>query len=335
MKQSISIFWMLFLTAISVFAQDDCPERLIKALSSYEQGNIDQTIQLASGCATSQNEEYGWQAYRLLAMAYLVNHEDDKAREAAENMLELYPLFQPDLLNDPQDFTNLLKQINVIPKFSLGLTFNYGANWTSTNIQGTFTPAAYKKEYKGKSGYQFGAVAGYNFSDRNSLQTSLFLKSRKYSMSYSVFGQDLNIDESLLSIDMPLMFRHTFFPKKRIQLSVSAGAFGSVLINAYNDLSIRNSEGVKEIKHYSTNVRRNSFHYGICTGSNISYKIKKGHLSLEVLYFKSLSNITYEKGRYDNTTLLYDFFYLDDNIYLDNLALSFGYHRYISYKIHK
>jgi hypothetical protein len=331
----LSLVFCLCCTS-TLFAQQSCQDKLLEAAKSYNVGNIANTIELASSCVLSEDVSDQWQAYRLLAMSHLANQQKEKALAAAENMLERYPLYEPNLLEDPKDFTTLLKEINLIPKFSLGLNVNYGVNWSNPVVTGSYTPAPYdEKRYSSKGGYQFGIVIGYNISERHSLDFSLINRSRKYGMSYSVFGSDYQIDETVKSIDFPLMYSYTFFPRKRLRASVSGGAFASTLINSFNDLQLNNPEESREIKHYSSMVRRNTFQYGICGGVSLIYKLKKAHISANATYYRNLSNLTLESGRYDNPTLIYDFFYLDDDLQLDNIAVSFGYHLYLNYKISK
>lgn len=334
------IGFFLFVIVLSLsytFGQNEsCPEKLLRAASAYNQGNFELTFQLANSYKTSPDESDQVQAYRLLSMMYLAILQKDKAIEAAEKMLTIQPEYEPDLLNDPKEFTLLLKQVNIIPKFTFGLSAMYGFNWTTVNVQGFYAPADYKKSYKGKKGYQIGAVFGYNLNEKQSLQLNILNKLRNYELDYIVFGNQVKIEENIQSFDLPIMFGYTFFPQNRMKLKFSAGPYGGFTFQSYNNLNISNAERNTEVKHYSSKARRNLWNYGICAGIGTTVNaFKKGHVSFSLLYFKSVSNIAKAVTRYDNPTLIYDYNYIDDDMYLDNLSLSIGYHYYFNYKLQK
>jgi tetratricopeptide (TPR) repeat protein len=334
MRYFISLL-LLFAFAISLKAQENCAENLIKANSLYDKGEFAKAIELLTPCTQSTLKTDQWQAYRLLAMSYLANFQPEEARTSAEKMLEMNPTYTPNLRFDPADFIKLLKQINIIPKFSLGLSFVYGGNIAIPQITGFYAPSNYEKNYKNKGGFQLGLLMGYNLSKNSALHLNMISISKRYSIDYQTLGKSVKIDEVSNSIDLPILYSYNFYSKNRLKFGVIAGPYLSVLINSYNNLSLSDSSGTMEVKRYSSKVRRNALNYGICGGIGMTYKLKSGHFSLDARYYKSMSNITKTDGRYDNATLIYDYSYLDDDIRLDNIAISLGYHLYINYKIIK
>lgn len=261
-------------------AQETCPEKLIQAASNFDQGRIDEAIDLCNSCKTSENLSDRWQAYRLLSMAYLVNNQPKEARTAAEFMLEIHPVYEADLLNDTKEFTQLLGQIEIIPKFSLGITAMYGANYSIPNVTGFYAPTDYVKDYKNIMGSQMGVVMGYNPGSRHRIDLTLMSKTRKYGMSYTAFDNAIEIEETLRTFDFPILYHYSLIPKNAIKVGVSVGGYGSILLNSFNDLSLVNSEASHEVKHYSSKTRRNVFNYGLCGGIEVTKKVKTGRFSL-------------------------------------------------------
>ncbi len=112
MKKFIAFFALYFTFTILSQAQETCAEKLVKANTYFELGRFGEAIRLAKTCATPSNKvSERWQAYRILAMAYIINNQLDSGRWAAENMLELNPTYKPSALKYPKNFITLLSTI--------------------------------------------------------------------------------------------------------------------------------------------------------------------------------------------------------------------------------
>src|SRR4051812_33891400 len=109
----------IILFSLQLHAQESCTEKLYHANTLYEKGQINEAIEIAKTCATRTNSPAEqWQAYRLLALAYLANGEQKEARKAAEKMMELNPTYQPSTVKDPAELIRLLESVKIIPKFT-------------------------------------------------------------------------------------------------------------------------------------------------------------------------------------------------------------------------
>jgi hypothetical protein len=75
------------------------------------------------------------QAYRLLAMAYLVNNDKENAQDAVAKMLNLNPTYRPSKLKDPVELIKLISGITVIPKFTLSLAVSAGTNTSLSMLE--------------------------------------------------------------------------------------------------------------------------------------------------------------------------------------------------------
>ncbi|MFT5513013.1 MAG: hypothetical protein ACI8SE_001413, partial [Bacteroidia bacterium] len=80
---------------------------------------------------------------------------------------------------------------------------------------------------------------------------------------------------------------------------------------------------------------RNKIALGGILGLGLNIKQGNGHISVDARYNRSFTSITKTSNRYENATLIYDYLYLDDDILLDNLSFTVGYHFYINYAVVK
>lgn len=333
--QHLIIFFLCLFMSLEAYS--DCSDNLESANKLYEQGKFDEAIDLILPCSESEVSGEQWQVYKLLTKAYLGKQSIAEARAAAVHMLELNPTYQVNPRYDSKDLISLLKSINVIPKFSLGLTVMYGPNITLPRAINSYAPSAYEKTYSSKTGFQLGLVTGYNLNMNHGVDFNIIYNVKSYHINYDWSGDSYDVSETLNYFDFPLMYRYSFTTTKQFRLSVLAGPYASILVNSYNDITLKGGSEMSELTHYGSTIRRNKATVGGLVGLAGSLKTKRGggHVSFDLRYNRSFSNITKESTRYDNTTLLYDYSFLDDDIQLDYVSFSVGYHFYVKYQVPK
>lgn len=339
MKTIIQILLIMFL-ATQLQAQESCTEKLYHANNLYEKGQIAEAIEIAKTCATSVNSATEqWQAYRLLAMAYLVNNQQKDARKSAEKMLELNPTYKPSTLKDPAELISLLESVKIIPKFSMGLAATVGGINTKPIVTGTYNGANYKKNYSSKNSWQLGLMMGYNINEIISLHTGLLATSKSFSIKYKVENFDFEVNERLTYLDVPLFARFSTFPVKKFQFFADAGAYAGRLASAQSDFTFNNSASseIKSIKNLNAMDRRNKWEYGFLMGGGALYKIGQVNVTLDIRYFLSAysNNITNTDNRYKNDNLFYNYYYIDDDLRLNTLAVSLSLIYNVNYKVVK
>ncbi|MBI1306651.1 MAG: outer membrane beta-barrel protein [Bacteroidetes bacterium] len=331
-------FFIILFTHFFYFtstAQTNYNDKLAEAASAYDNGDISKVIELANVCLSSSEISDKAQAYRLLAMAYLINNQSSDALNAAVKMLELNPRYKPDLLKDPKEFTQLLSKIDVVPAFSLGLAGMYGLNSTHVNVIGFYAPADYTKSYSSGTGSHFRFAINYNFNNTHGLEFNIMPQTSRYSLNYEVFEKQYKVSEILRTINFPLFYKFNFRKGKAVRLFAGAGFYSSVLLHSYNDFIISSPEGKQEIKHYGSRTRRNTFNYGVAANAGVNIKFREGHITAGICYFKALSNFTDAGSRYKNPVLVYDYLYLDDDFRMDSFMFSVGYSKYLNFKVRK
>jgi hypothetical protein len=330
----------IFAWSSQLHAQESCTEKLFHANSLYEKGQINDAIVIAKTCATITNTPAEqWQAYRLLAMAYLANGEQKEARKAAEKMMELNPTYQPSTLKDPVELIRLLESVKIIPKFTMGLAATVGGINTKPRIITTYNGANYTKNYSAKNSWQVGIIMGYNLNEMISIHSGLLATSKKYDINYNVDKQAVSVNEQLIYLDIPLYARFTSRAVKRFSFFADAGAYSGRLMSAQSNFKLVNTSTGETREQNNLNAldRRTNWEYGALTGVGILYKFKPLILAFEARYFLSAysNNITNTGIRYKNENLYYNYYYIDDDLRLNNLAFSISMFYSINYKVIK
>jgi hypothetical protein len=337
--------WIFQIIAISLFsvplhAQESCTEKLYHANNLYEKGQINEAIEIAKTCATSANTPTEqWQAYRLLAMAYLANGAQKEAGKAAEKMMELNPTYQPSTLKDPSELIRLLESVKIIPKFIIGMAATAGGINTQPRVITTYNGANYTKNYSSQYSWQAGLMIGYNANEIISIHSGLLAASRKYNISYALENKNIKVKERLTYLDIPLYARFSTQPVKRFCLFADGGAYGGLLSSAQSDFEIMSNVSGETISQNNLNAmdRKNKYEYGFLMGAGALYKLGVVNLALDARYYLSAYsyNITNTGNRYKNENLYYTYHYIDDDVRLNSLVFSISMFYVINYKVIK
>jgi hypothetical protein len=293
---------------------------------------------LIQPCSNASNDgSVRWQAYRLMSLSYILKGNNDSSRIAAELMLDINPTYKPDLRADPAEFISLLKRIVVIPKFTLGISVSLGTNTTFPDISTSYVVADYLKTYKAKTGYQFGTNIGFYLSPKVSLDLGLLATSKGYDISYSFTDWNIKVNERLTYLDIPFIVKYHIKLQDKWRLFLQGGGYAGYLLYAQNNFSATYvpQQQTTELSKLSSIERRNRNNFGLVGGLGFSYSMKQGIFSLQANYYKSLSPIVKSEGRYLYNEQIYTFFYLDDDITLNNLAISAGYNFNLNYAVYK
>jgi hypothetical protein len=313
----------------------DCSGKLEQAQNMYEKGQFGELISLIENCTTSPDKNEQWKTFRLLALAHLANNEHEKARDDARNLLKLNPTYKSNKLNDPSELTKLLKSIPIIPKISLGLAFSIGTNTTFPRINDVYSLAQQVKKYEGKNSFQFGISSQYQINKIFAIDATLMVSSKKYQMDYSFGNWDLNMDESLTYLNIPIEFR--YYPKINFPIKpfVQVGGYLGYLIFAENDFYANYRPGSESysLENISSLERRNRLDAGVVGAIGANYKIGAGQLFLHASYFHSMRKAVNGNERYSNNQLVYSYYYIDDDFTLSNVAVGIGYSLFINYKV--
>jgi len=329
---------LLFLFFGQFANAQSCLENLFKANKFLDAGNTDQCIALVTPCCDKANEEsVRWQAYRLKSISYILKGYTDSAKIAAENMLDINPTYTTNLLKDPKEFINLVKSVVVIPKFTIGLAFSAGTNWSFPSIDKGYVVSDYTKTYTSRSGLQFGTNLGFYLNPSLVLELGIISTTKKFEIDYAFNNWKVSVKEKLNYIDAPLSVKYIFKPRNKLRLFAQAGVFTGYLLYGYNDFKSTYIPQEQDYTLTKLNIidRRNRWNFGLIGGLGAYYKLKKGHVSVQANYFRSFSKINKEEKRYEYPEQIFTYYYVDDDITLHNISLSLGYTHYLNYKVYR
>lgn len=332
----LSLSAPLILHINSLYSQS-CLQTIEAATTYYEKGQLKEAIAKCSECTANKDPLLEWKLQRILTLCYLANNQIDSAKSSAYQMLNINPIFKPNVLNDPEEFIKLMKSFTVIPKFSVGLTMAVGTNITIPKIDDIYTITTGEKEYKGLGGYQFGASTAFQINRSFAIDASVLAFSKSYSIDYSQNNWKLNMDEKLTYMNLPFRIKYLLPTKSRIRPFINTGGYTSILL--YSNSSFYSVYTIDQDKNSLVNIssmqRRNPIEFGLTGGIGFSYQAGSGQLIADLQFNKSISNVVKQSARYNNQELLHTFHYIEDDFKLNNLLFSIGYHMYLNYRVLK
>ena len=338
-KKPILIASLCLLMATPVFkasAQDNCGGAVVNATALYEQGKLREAIDAMKPCLTlSLNRTNLWQGYKILALSYLALNDQKDARIAAENMLEQNPLYVPSLLKDPKDFIDLVNSIVVIPRFSLGLAVAAGINNTYVDVTQQYNASNFTKNYTSNIGTQFGFVIGYNISNELSVGADLNGSFKNYSINYSTNDFNITDNEHLSFLEVPVYATYSY-GKGKLRPFVRLGAYEDFLLSASSDFSATYQPDKTSYsdKGVNSNDRRNNTDFGLLGGIGLNWKFDPAWQAfIEFRYTYGLTNVVNDANRYSDQNLIFNYFYLDDDLKISNGLFTLGFVYNLNYKV--
>mgnify|MGYP000418554949 CR=1 FL=1 len=338
MKQIILFLYIVFTATFTIFAQPDCNNNLDLAKKMYNQGRFDEAVTLINTCSEIQtNQVSKWQGLHLLSQCYLGLNDFKKAKAAAEDMLEKNPLYKPSIIDDTKEFVNLLKGVRVVPRFSIGLSTAAGININYPNVMNSYGITTDKKTYKNGKARQFGVFAGYGFSEKLSLNTGVMYIENNYSLNYKVQKFTFSYSETMNYLQIPLFARYQILSKGKFKAFAQAGIYTGFLTKSKYNMERTSPDEFDNTKLKSIDITENRAKtvLGALTGLGVSYKWREGHVFADINYQYSFSNINKSENRLSNENLIYNYYYIDDDLRLNNLTLSLGYTFYLNYFVQR
>ena len=107
--------WPMLITlpASTALAQEKCATELAAAEEKYQQGRLDDAIDLLTACLRKGDllAAESQKAYRLLAKAYLSKRNVNRAKDMLRSLLKVAPDWRPDSEIDTPAFTSLAEEV--------------------------------------------------------------------------------------------------------------------------------------------------------------------------------------------------------------------------------
>lgn len=338
LKQTITILVISAAVSLHSFAQSSCSQTLREAQLTYEKGRIDLVPeQLASCLQSGFNKEEKITAYKLLVNTYLYFNERDKAESAMTSFLTLNPEYEIDVIADPSEFINLYNSFRTTPIYLLG--GKAGSNITSINVSKNFSvddSSIERGKYNFQPGFNVGLALEVPLSKKFSIAPEIYFSQKKYQYRDILLGfADLDFQETQTLIELPLFFKYNignFGKNKNITPFVSLGGSASYLISSEADVirkDLISGENQREVSGPSIDLaeQRNNINYAAAVGVGVKLKniIGRGYLIVDFRYAYGLNNVVNPDNRTANTSLVYDYLYVDNDFSIDNYSFTIGY----------
>lgn len=332
MNNKFIIFLLLFLfnafftkKAFTQNKSNNCSNNLIAANKEYEAGHFIECIQLLDPCINHLSHAEVNEAYRLIALSYLNLKDDDFLDDAVIKLLKNKPDYREFPFFDPIEFTRLLANYDVWPKWEIGV--KAGININSVNPINNYSMTGSNARFDPAMGYQFGITGEYFWKKNISITADLLYEGLSYMrVAGDVSGWEQKFTEELNYFSIPLAVRYYFVNWKQLEFSAELGFQTQLLNSTYSNI-ILNSNTSDETLQFSDiqfDQRIKFVFYGLA-GLAAKYKLGGGKICLNARYAIGLNNIVDESKRFDNINFIFASQYVDSDISLNPFYISLGY----------
>jgi hypothetical protein len=310
---------------------DSCITHLKDAGNNYDQGNYDDAIVLLKrtidNCSLDKTDRI--QAYKLLIMSYISVDNLEAVDKAAGEIMKISPDYAPDKFKDDPKLIALFKKFKPVPTFAIGLSggMNLPFERTINQYSVVYPGGQAQASYKMKPGFQLGLKAEKRAYKNFWAEIGFSYRSTTYQHTlFNVESSTIRYSEELRYIDIPLSVKY-YFPGKKVMPYLQAGVDLALLSGA---LSTTTNADQKDIVNRS--AMRNASQTGYFGCAGISYKIKGFRLFFDARYIVFPENVNKAGTRYEDPINLYKYYYLDDDLTLNNMQFNAGAAFILSYK---
>lgn len=313
------------------YGQATCAQTLRLAQSIYDQGRLHELPALLQECILHGfNDEEKVSAYKLLTLTHIYLEEPEKADEMMLALLRADTEFMVNDAVDPAEFVALYKTFRTYPVYRIGGKLGGVASAPS------IVSADFVDDGANTYRYSFGFVGTV------SAEIPLGVKAKKFTLNPELAFQINSFNatnaganpvkvtegtETHTWISLPVSLQYTFYERGITHVFVSGGFSADYLlgasINIFSDRGDNNST-VPENTH-DVMEQRNTFNAGAILSTGFKRKIGKGFLIAEVRYKLGLLPMLTNADTYENSTLVYEYHYVDGIFKLNTLSLSVGY----------
>jgi hypothetical protein len=321
------IFLFIFMSPLLLVSQN-CVQKIDLANKMLEAKEYTNAINLVQTCLDSgQSKSIRWQVYRVQAIAYSFMGRTDSTQWAVNELLNINPAYVPDKFNNPNAFIKLVKNRVEVKPYTFYTNFVLGANYSQANVTKLYDVNLSSKTYKPQLGFQIGEQVGMFITPSLSVDLGVFVIGSRYAIDYDIPNWRLRYQENLLNIQVPISAQYLFHNYQRFRFGPRLGFYKQYLVTSENNFK---STYLPTNEHTNLNRelsydRRNKWQTGCVVGLTGLYKLGRGHLNFQVNYAKAFTDFNIQGARYNAPNLMYTYFYLDDNLRMNNWSFSFGY----------
>ncbi len=327
--------YFCFVNLSIISAQNNCPQVLKKARSTYDEGRISEVSNILEPCLKDKNgftKEERIEAYKLLTFTWLYFNERAKAEDCMYNFLNLNPEYILNETIDPTEFINLYSTFRNCPILIYGIKI--GLNNQDINVIKNFSvdnSAISHGIYKSALGLQLGVNLEIPVRKNISLLTELNLvqKNHTYRDEILKFAK-ISFHEKQTLIEIPILLHVNFSTKKFIPYINFGGTF-SYLVNDKAIVSRKDKLNGNQVEVSGPELNiltlRHKLLYTASIGAGLKLKnvLGNGYIIIEARYNIGLRNSVSSKKRASNIDLVYNYLYLDNDFRMNGFVCSVGF----------
>ena len=332
------LFMILILSFSQITAQNNsdlgrgksCSEKLKMAQTAYDNGMLEQVPVLLQKCITKLNSTQRKNAYRLVILSYLFNNEYEKADEYMSKLLKFDPLFVP-FNYDPIEFEKLYDSYRTEPIYSLGGFVGMNIILPDfTDLYTTYDSSDYNSKISVLPSYKVSLFFNKYITDQIKLNFTVNLIQNRYENIYKPFDfAQVTITNNLLYLGSAISGIYEFgnikqsFLKPYTRIGIQALNIVSAKVNATRDYvdGLKPSVSNENISILST---RNKYNLGIISSVGLKYRTGRAWIFADLSYSRNFFLANNKANRFSNNELIFKYFYIDNNFYLQNISLMIG-----------
>ena len=342
MLKRIYLLSFVCLFSLAGYAQEKpCKDKLKDANRAYDEGRVSEVEILIKDCLKDLDKAKQKEAYRLLTLSGLYLDDRDMAEHNMREFLRIEKEYKPirgiGEGADPPEFIELFDKFYTKPIYLYGLkvgaTYSQAQATTVYSIAptiinnkvnvGTYTP---------QIGFLIGGMFDMPFTDNIHFGVEAYYATHRFKHSEKLLNYaTTDFIENQAMVEVPLYVRYLFRKvDKRFRPYLTAGVFADILISSTANVTRSDSltgDSKKDYKLLNENMtpQRKRLGVGAMLGTGFMLKTKAGFLTVDFRYNLGLTNIVNTAKREDNTALIFDYGYTDDNMLISPFNFSIGF----------
>ncbi len=367
MKRIIILFSLFLVLTFQGFGQNSRLDSIKTskdygvALELYNQGKYEAAKKILISQHISYSTEFDQNWFILLAQTYIEMKNYEEANKELVNLLKCSPNYIPPPNIYQDDFYANLRLIAVQPKLSIGVKAARTYPLFSTEkTYSVYDSTAYDTPYKMLKGYCYSLYLQHNFNANFALTLDYSYSKFGYKRTLTRSGVDnfeLKYSEIIYNNEIGISLKK-YLLKDNSKLLLgwvgpilhkgsgpyfSIGGYYSKMRQAqanaevnyiYTNRSFQSTEP-KNLTRNNIDVKdmRNTKRFGLSAALGSSLTIDRLVISLEAKYLYDLTSLTNPEKRYNNTELLYNYYYIDNDVSVSRIDVSLSLAYILSYKV--
>lgn len=367
MKKAIVLFLLFSVSLSKLYSQNSFYS---EALEAYNNGQYSTAINFIGNPELYKFRGANLireKAFILKAQSFIELEDYKNASTTLIKLLESNPIFTPTPNLYQEDFYTYFNSIRVKPIILVGVQMGMSYPiYFSTKSYSVYDSLDYSAAYKrnkdkGTKCYAGGAFLQWNFYGNYALVGDFGYSKTSFKRILKREGIDnfeLNYSEISYSNEYGLALKKYFYSLDQHPLLVLlggsriGGGFGPYLSLGGHYSHLREAQGDVELNYLYTDRQshyteaknltrnnidvknmRNSTRWGIDAALGSSLNLKRGLFSFEVKYLYDITPYTNSNNRYSNSELLFNYYYIDNNVSISRLNVSISFAPILKYSV--